>query len=205
VFEEYEMFNTDRDIAKGHITISETKWLEELEKLAMEEIIAKYVNYSTMASEENLVKDRDIAVEEIIAKYVNYFTMASEENKVKQPPAHRSPAHGSPAHSSTTHSKSKKIAVKQPQTHSSPAHSSPAKQPTAKFKPPALAQAILMLGLHREDTHGPATGGGARKIQPSKIPRPEAKQTLTEEKPLDSTSTVRADNTSTVRADSTTT
>ena len=62
----------------------------------MEEIIAKYVKYSTMASEENLVEDRDIAmgnitisetkwleeleklaVEKIIAKYVNYSTMAS--------------------------------------------------------------------------------------------------------------------------------
>ena len=68
-YEEFDKFHTDRDIAEGHITISETKRLEELEKLAMEEIMAKYVNYSTMASEEHLFKCRD-AVEEIIAKYV---------------------------------------------------------------------------------------------------------------------------------------
>jgi hypothetical protein len=82
-YEEFGKFHTDRDIAEGHITISETERLEELEKLAMEEIMAKYVNYSTMASEEHLVKCRD-AMEEIITKYVNYSTMISEERQVKQ-------------------------------------------------------------------------------------------------------------------------
>ena len=57
---EFDMFNTDRDSAKGHITFSETKWQAELEKLAVEEFIAKYVHYSTMASEANIIKDRDI-------------------------------------------------------------------------------------------------------------------------------------------------
>ena len=42
-YEEIDKFHTDRVIAKGHIAISETKGLEELEKLAMEEIMAKYV------------------------------------------------------------------------------------------------------------------------------------------------------------------
>jgi hypothetical protein len=90
-YEELDKFHTDRVGAKGHITNSETKGLEELEKLAMEEIIAEYLNYTTMASEEHLIKCRD-AVEEIIAKYVNYSTMASVEK-----PAHSSPAKHPPA------------------------------------------------------------------------------------------------------------
>jgi hypothetical protein len=48
----------------------------------------------------------------------------------------------------------------------------------AKFKTPALeqAQAIVYLRYHREDIHGQrgaVAGGGADKIQLSKIPRPE--------------------------------
>ena len=82
-YEEFDKFHTDRDIAEGHITIPETKRLEELEKLAIEEIMAKYVNYSTMASEEHLIKCRD-AVEVIIAKYVNYSIMASVTSYQKQ-------------------------------------------------------------------------------------------------------------------------
>jgi hypothetical protein len=84
--EEFGKFNTARDIDEGHILISKTERLAELEKLAMEEIMTKYVNYSTMASEENLIKCRD-AVEEIIAKYVNYSTMISKERPAKQPQA----------------------------------------------------------------------------------------------------------------------
>jgi hypothetical protein len=97
-------FNTDRDIAKEHITFSDTEWLEELETLAVEEIIAKYVNYSTMIS---------------------------EERPVKQPPAHSSPAHSSsstdhrnPAHSSPAHSSP---------AHSSPAKQPPAQFKTPAF------------------------------------------------------------------------
>jgi hypothetical protein len=48
----------------------------------------------------------------------------------------------------------------------------------AKFKTPALdsAQAVIYLQYHREDAHGQrgaGAGGGANKIQLSKIPRPE--------------------------------
>jgi hypothetical protein len=158
-------------------TISETDMMEELEKLAVEEIVA-------------------------VVKKWNYATMISEEKPVKQPIAHSSPAHRSPAHSSLAHSST---AHRSP-AQSSPAHSSPAKQPTAKFKTPALAQALAKMGLHREDTHGrhgPAAGGGAEKVHPSEIPRPEdqqvlaqedqqvlapeAQQILAEEKPLDDT------------------
>ena len=80
--EEFGKFHKNRDTHEGHILISKTERLEELEKLAMKEIMAMYENYSTMASEENLSKCRD-AVEEIIAKYENYFTMISKERPVK--------------------------------------------------------------------------------------------------------------------------
>jgi hypothetical protein len=48
----------------------------------------------------------------------------------------------------------------------------------AKFKtpPPATAQALEYLRFHREDAdsqRGAAAGGGAEKVPPSKIPRPE--------------------------------
>jgi hypothetical protein len=184
-------------------TISDTLMLEELEKVAVKEIIAKSVNYSTKIS---------------------------EVNPVKLPPAQRSTAHSSPAHSSPALSKSKKIAVKQPPAHSSPAlskskkiavkqppaHSSPAKQPPVKFQPPASAQALATLGLPNEDTHGPAAGGGAEKVHlyiiPARRPAPRPgigrpTQDLTPEDQhilADSTSSVRADSTSTV-ADSTST
>jgi hypothetical protein len=174
-----------------------------LEKLAMEEITAEYLNYSTMASEEHLIKCRD-AVEEIIAKYMNYSTMASVETPVKQPTDHQSPAH----------SKFKKIAVKQPTAHSStahssPAHSSPAKQPPVKFNMLTIAQVLAKLRLHREDTHGqhePAAGGGDKKVHPYDKPRPEDQQVLEPKAqqilaPVDSTYAVRADSTSTMRAD----
>ena len=89
----------EEEFDEEHILISKTERLEELEKLAMEEIMAKYENYSTMASEENLLKCRN-AVEEVIAKYVNYSIMISEERPVRQSPAHNSPAHSSMDHSS---------------------------------------------------------------------------------------------------------
>jgi hypothetical protein len=48
----------------------------------------------------------------------------------------------------------------------------------AQFKTPALAPALAVecLRFHREDAHGQlgaAAGGGAKKVQLSKIPRPE--------------------------------
>jgi hypothetical protein len=209
--EEHDEFNTDRDIFKGHITYkfeqdSKLLWLRggcnrakfrtftqqwslykgchsgmddrELRQQLLNSIDGPLEDdlYDVLGSKINTISETDIlevleklAVEEIITKYVNYSTMASKKNPVKQPPAHRSPAHSSPAHS-----KSKKIAVKQPQAHSSPAHSKSkkiaVKQPPAKFKPPALAQALATLGLHREDTHGPAAGGGAEKVHLYTIP-----------------------------------
>ena len=78
-------------------TISETKLLEELEKVAVEEIIAKPVNYSTKFSEEIPVQLTQV---------------------------HRSTAHSKSKKIVVKHpalSKSKKIAVKQPPDHSSPA------------------------------------------------------------------------------------
>ena len=173
VFEEFDIINT------GHITIYETMWLEELENLTVEEIIAKYkfhmdkfeenafeefdminTGHITISKTKWLEELKNLTVEEIFAKYVNYSTMASKENLVKQQPAHRSPAHRSPA------------------------HSSPTKQPPAKFKTPALAQALATLGLHKEDTHGqhgPAVGGGAEEVHPSDIHREEDEQVLAPE------------------------
>jgi hypothetical protein len=100
------------------------------------------------------------AVKEIIVKSVNYSTKVSEENPVMQPQVHSSQAQRSPAHS-----KSKEIAVKQPL-----AHSSQDKQPPAKLKPPDHAQAVVTLGLPREDKHGHADGGGAKKVHLYTIP-----------------------------------
>jgi hypothetical protein len=127
---------------------------------------SKIYNLSDAIMLEELEK---FAVKEIIAKSVNYSTKISEEDPVKLPPAQRSTAHSSPAlskskkiavkqppaHSSPAFSKSKKIAAP---AHSSPAHSSPSrssptKQPPAKFKPPANAQALDTLGLQRENQH----------------------------------------------------
>jgi hypothetical protein len=135
------------DIFGGKIyTISDTLMLEELEKVAVKEIIAKSVNYSTKISEVNPVKLPPAQRSTAHSSPAHSSPALSKPKKiaVKQPPAHSSPAHSSPALS-----KSKKIAVKQPPAHSSPAHSSPAKQPPVKFKPPASAQALATLGLPR--------------------------------------------------------
>jgi hypothetical protein len=109
-------------------TISDTVMLEELEKVAVKEIIAKSVNYSTKFS---------------------------EENPVKQQPSSQQPGRSSPAHSKSKKIAVKQP-VNKPTTHSSPAHSSlahssPAHSSPAKFKPPAHAHALATLGLQRED------------------------------------------------------
>ena len=146
---EFGKFHTDRDIDEEHILIYKTERLEELEKLAMEEIMAKYENYSTMASEENLLKCRD-AVEEIIAKYVNYSTMIYEERPLRKPPAHNSPV-----------------------------HSSPAKQPQSQFKTPALIHddALASLGLHGTSANGNYAKNAEKTNYPN-LPNPEVEHVL---------------------------
>ena len=135
-------------------TISDTEMLEELQKFAVKEIIAKPVNYSTKISEKNpvklppahrstahsspaLSKSTKIAVKQPTA-HSSPALSKSKKIAVKQPPAHSSPAHSSPALS-----KSKKIAVKQPPAHSSPAHSSPA---TGQVKTPSPCTSIGYAG-----------------------------------------------------------
>jgi hypothetical protein len=126
-------------------------------------------------SETDLMEElKKLAVKETVAvvRNANYSPKFSEEKPVKQPTEHSSQVHTSSAHSST-------------------AHSSPTKQPPAKFITPALAKALAMLGLQREDTygrHGPAAGGGAEKLHPYNIHRQEDQQILTEDNsPMDVT------------------
>ena len=179
-----EEFNTDRDIAKGHITFNFEENEEDQEEyksftkqwrlyegchggMDVWELRRQLMNYKdgpleaamydalgskidTLSETEMMEELENLAVEEIVA-------MISEEKPVKQPTAHSSPAHSSPDHRNPA--------------HSSPAHSSPAKQPPAKFKPPAHAQALVTLGLQREDTHGHAAGRGAEKVRLYTLPR----------------------------------
>jgi hypothetical protein len=89
-------------------TLSETDLMEELEKLAVEEIVAVMNNE-------------------------NYATMISkEEGPAHRSTAHRSPAHRSPAHSSTAHRCPAHSSTALSSTaHSNPAHSSTTNSSTA--------------------------------------------------------------------------
>jgi hypothetical protein len=162
------------EIAKGRITISETNWLEELEKLTVEKIIAKYVNYSTMASVETPVKQSTAHQSPAHSK--------SKKIAVKQPTAHSSTAHSSPA-------------------HSSPAKQPPAEFTILTIAQVLAKPRLHREDTHGQ--HEPAAGGGDEKVHPSDKPRPEDQQVLAAEDqqvlapkaqqilaPVDSTSTV---------------
>ena len=125
-----------------------------------------YHNINTIPEADILEELGKLAVEENLAMGViidvvdNYPTVISEENPVNQQTVQSSQVtdHRSPAHRNT-------------------AHSSQDKQPPAKFKPPDHAQAVVTLGLPREDKHGHAAGGGAEKVGLYKIPARRPAQT----------------------------